>query len=473
MTPIENMRHPGPSSCHDSHETAAGSFKASRYNLFLRTAAADRYIVYNTLCDSIAAIDAITREVLEPGRGYAGPLEAIRGLMEAGMMVDETVDEMDLVVHRYYSIKFDMNNLIFIAVPTYACNLACAYCFQGTAKRRQTMDDTTGRAFLLFVEKMIEIHHPRHVTLILYGGEPLLEPRRCLGLLRSVWERAQAGGMGYHGKIITNGTLFSSSLIAELKPYLSGVQVSLDGPRKTHDRMRVHPDGRPTYETILNNLALLEQAGISTSLRINVDKHNTEAAAEVLDDLVGRDLHRAQHICPYFGRVVTSTRFCGSYAPYCLQDSEWTVLVQKLWNELRVRGFSYIVNNVVSENHPASCKSLSPSTYAVGPEGEVYNCLAFIGDPLHQMGKLNSDGVLSLNSRFYRMMRRNPFESEKCVNCVYLPRCGGGCTALAYMEHGTYTALKCPDGENKMKAALKFYLESKFPEMKEWQIALD
>lgn len=441
------------------------ALKASRYNIFLETENRNKYIVYNTLNDSIAVVDDTTLEILKPHRIYKGSEDAVQELTSVGMLVDESFDEFDLVQYRYYAIKYDMNNLILNIMPTYACNLACPYCFQGSLKRSDTMDDLVEKSVLNFAEYMVDRFNPKTVTVILYGGEPLLYPQRCKNILKSIWGFAQSRTIGFHGKLITNGTLLSKDIIEELKPYLNGVQVSFDGSRATHDRTRVSKKGEPTYAIILRNLNLLEAARISTSVRINVSKENIDSITEILDDFVGEGLHLSKHICPYWGRIVVSTRFCRSYAPYCFHDAEWAKLAPKLWRELYAREFVYIVDNVMSENHPASCKAMSPSTYTIGPKGEVYNCLAFAGDPMHKIGDLESTGQLRLNSRFYRMMSRNPFEFEECRDCVYLPRCGGGCTALAYVKHNSYKSVTCPDGKAKMRAALRFYLETRFPEV--------
>lgn len=440
-------------------------FKASYYNIVLEIAQKDRHIVYNTLNDSIAAADDATVEILKPDRLYNGNKEDVQPLVNNGMLVDASVNELDLIQYRYYALKYDMNSLILNVMPTYACNLACPYCFQGTDKQKETMDDRAEASLFNFTAFLIERFHPKQLTTVLYGGEPLLEPERCKNILKHIFELTRSHSIDFLGKLITNGTLLTQKRIEELQPYLSGVQVTFDGSRDMHDRMRAAKNSRPTYDILLRNVCLLVEKQIPTIVRVNVSKENVSSIVNILDDFIEKGLRWSKYFRPYWGRIVDSSRYCSSYSPRCFQDAEWSKLSPKLWRELYRRGFVSIVENVMSENHPASCRAMSPNTYTVAPNGDLYNCLAFAGDPIHKIGYLEPSGPLKLNSRFYEMMARNPFEFEECKNCVYLPRCGGGCTAIAYTRHGSYKRPDCPDGKQKMEYALKFYLETKFPEL--------
>jgi len=68
--------------------------------------------------------------------------------------------------------------------------------------------------------------------------------------------------------IATNGTLFNNEIISFIKENQIEVQISLDGDKETHDRMRIFPDGRGSYRVISRWLPkLLEDYGEEVELR--------------------------------------------------------------------------------------------------------------------------------------------------------------------------------------------------------------
>jgi uncharacterized protein len=69
---------------------------------------------------------------------------------------------------------------------------------------------------------------------------------------------------------------------------LRRAQITFDGPRWTHDKVRVRRNGGATYDTILHNVA--RATGVAPDLawnfRVNVSHHNVQGLAELVEDLV-------------------------------------------------------------------------------------------------------------------------------------------------------------------------------------------
>ena len=70
------------------------------------------------------------------------------------------------------------------------------------------------------------------------------------------------------------------------------------------------------------------------------------------------------------------------------------------------------------------CSTVSKGIIAIGPNGDIYKCPAFVGRSLKTIGNIN-DG-------FYNKFTNNRVEklSKKCRLCKYLPICHGGCLAI-------------------------------------------
>jgi uncharacterized protein len=115
----------------------------------------------------------------------------------------------------------------------------------------------------------------------LFGGEPLLNPRGCLELL----QRAADYGMT-SAWMISNLTLLTPPLAKQLSERgLRSIQVTFDGDRPDHDRIRVRRSHGGTFDAIVRNIARASAVTpIQWTLRVNVSHHNQSG----IDALIAR-----------------------------------------------------------------------------------------------------------------------------------------------------------------------------------------
>ncbi|MFG3299298.1 radical SAM protein [Micromonospora chersina] len=178
-------------------------------------------------------------------------------------------------------------------LTTTTCNLGCGYCFQNTGVddtggarppriQRAWLDSGTIDRIIAFTSDRMRQAELDRLYLLLFGGEPLLNPRGCLTLLN----RARVIGLDQCA-MTTNGVLLSARLAGELYAAgLTGVQVTCDGSRADHDRIRVKRSGAPTFDTILRNVArATEVTGLNWNLRVNVSHHNFDRIGDLVGEL--------------------------------------------------------------------------------------------------------------------------------------------------------------------------------------------
>jgi len=178
-------------------------------------------------------------------------------------------------------------------LTTTSCNLGCGYCFQNTAvdptggNRPPRIDrqwlgaDTTDRIIWFAAERMAEAGLEK-LSLLLFGGEPLLNLRGCLRLL----DRAHTIGL-HRAAITTNGMLLTPEVANNLDAAgLDHVQVTFDGSREDHDRIRVGRSGGATFDTIVRNVAgAMKETDLSWAFRVNVSHHNFARVDRVFGEL--------------------------------------------------------------------------------------------------------------------------------------------------------------------------------------------
>jgi uncharacterized protein len=181
-----------------------------------------------------------------------------------------------------------------------ACNLGCGYCFQNTGQdptggsrppriARARLSSATITQILDFTARRMEESGLERLSILLFGGEPLLNPRGCEELLT----RAADYGLS-SARMISNATLLTPVLARRLSAAgLRSVQVTFDGDRDDHDRIRVRrvrhgaaAEQGGTFDAIVANIARATDASpLRWTLRVNVSHHNYGGIDALIDRL--------------------------------------------------------------------------------------------------------------------------------------------------------------------------------------------
>jgi uncharacterized protein len=175
-----------------------------------------------------------------------------------------------------------------------ACNLGCGYCFQNTgqdanggsrppriASARLTSAGIT--SILEFASRQMGISGLDKLNILLFGGEPLLNLPGCLELLA----RAADYGRG-SVRMISNLTLLTPDAAVRLSDLgLRDVQVTFDGDREEHDKIRVNRSGGGSFDVIVRNMALASAAAplLRWAIRVNVSHNNYPGIDALVDRL--------------------------------------------------------------------------------------------------------------------------------------------------------------------------------------------
>lgn len=173
-----------------------------------------------------------------------------------------------------------------------SCNAGCGYCFQNTGQDlahgakppripRASLSVADISAVLSFAGQRMADAGLAEMTIMLFGGEPLLNLRACRELLI----RAADYGLA-SAAIATNGILLTPAVADRLwRVGLRWAQITFDGDRDDHDRVRRTRLGMATFDLITGNVrAAARAAPIRWRLRVNVSRDN----ADGIGALVGR-----------------------------------------------------------------------------------------------------------------------------------------------------------------------------------------
>lgn len=425
--------------------------KNSIYNLYI-PARNDEHVLFNTLTNSILLVDHQMKKCLEGEQFHDMENDDLANLKSMGIIVEDNVDELKIYNNLYNQMIHSNRELKFIIITTYKCNLSCPYCYEGKGEvYDKSMDGNMSDMTIQAIKNHVITEGVKNLKLMLFGGEPLLNPDIGLNVLEelSTWSKSQ--GICFEGAMVTNGTMVTPQVIEAFSRYIRTVQLTLDGPRRYHDRQRIYRNGNGTYDKILDALRLFRKAGIHVALRIQVSAENSGCIDELLAELKYTGVLDDPGVALNISPLRKYTELCSSYGNF-LESGEADALT-RLWkyDKNQKPGARILPCHVYS------------GIYIIDPYGDVYKCISTPGQKKDVVGTVRN-GIIEYSYNFYDFMTRNPVEMPQCANCVYLPMCGGGCPCMARMKSGTYHAPHCGSAKELLDRKILYYMERKYPE---------
>ncbi len=301
------------------------------------------------------------------------------------------------------------------------CNLRCTHCYQEDYAAELTGEQLEGifRQYLDFCRKY---SYKGHINFT--GGEPLLSPE-LFPLLGLCAENGITCG------ILTNGTLIDEALAERLGALknLSFVQVSIDGTRETHDRVR----GKGNFDKAFEGLRLLRKQGIQTMAAFTCHKGNYKELAQVIKKVrrEGIDRFWADRLIPM-----------GSSKEEILSTEEYRSVIRVLTKEhFRKTLFSHTdvhLNRSIQFLEGGDCYyhcSAGVNLLTLLADGTLLPCRRL---PI-PIGNCLEEDMISLyeNSPLIRELREMRIP-EECNRCPKAEKCRGGAKCLSYAMKGVY-----------------------------------
>jgi uncharacterized protein len=436
--------------------------KVSRYNLYFPLE--DRYVIYNTLTDSIMVAD---EELMLTASSLEGiDTSSIQSLLQCGIVVSDNTDEKAILRYRYYAAKYAADFISVLLLPTYACNLSCHYC--PNPAHPVFMTPETTESVILFLKSLMKSTRCG-VVLKLYGGEPLLNELCCRSLCETLSSFCRERNLPFLAAAMTNGTLLAHTKTEKLLTCLGAVHVTLDGFKPYHDSIRFYTDGGGTYEDIMKGLSLAREKAMRISVRVNTTSENLDSIRELLEDLKKRKFDEYEGFEIYFGPIAPKDEckhFKDDVSSQKFKDSTFALVsqVREIVKASAWKGKTRdIISDVRSVSKPELCQYQKAHTFVIGPHGKFYTCPAFAGDPDYCIGTLK-DGTAEFTSLYYDMHTRDVMQLE-CADCEYMPVCGGGCPAAAYSQHKTVDSYYCGTTRESTESQMLSYLQYKYPDL--------
>lgn len=356
-------------------------------------------------------------------------LADLRTLVEAGFLVDPSLNETEVAQSLIDSAKTNVDILTVTIAPTLGCNFSCSYCFESKTndfKTRQIWNEEIRQNVFAYI--ISNLKGRRGLALRWFGGEPLLalDDIHALGTqLKTVCQYARLGFKSY---IQTNGyKLTPEACVALVEAGITGIHVSLDGARDRHNHIRYETDDRNTFDTILSNLKYVLTVFEAVQVRVNTTKTVVPLFDELLDSLVVIDPERKLSIYTspvyrHFNGIESSDKAAVGFSSVAESAEAELVFIRKACE----RGYDFNWNFL--NPRILACSAIKADGIMIGPHGDIVKCDHDYGIPELAMGNVKN-GIINIDS-FAEWLAVHPRNNPFCSECVLLPTCGGYCESM-------------------------------------------
>lgn len=321
------------------------------------------------------------------------------------------------------------------------CNLNCAYCYYLTKEELYPGSDFHMSDGVLesFVRQYIGSQRVPELTFGWQGGEPMLMGLDFFRRATALQEKYRRPGTRIVNALQTNGTLMDDEWGRFFDEHNFLIGLSLDGPKEYHDAYRRDKGGAPTFQRVMQGLALLQKHKVAYNLLTTVHAANVEHPLEVyrfFRDEVGAQfvqfipiVKRDNETGYQEGTEVTSHSVTGEqYGRFLVEVfDEW---VRRDVGQIFVQIFDVALAAWLGER-AGLCVFEPTCGLAVVLEhnGDVYACDHFV-EPRYKLGNITettlSDLVGSERQRRFGRAKRDALP-RLCRECEVRFVCNGGC----------------------------------------------
>ncbi len=401
----------------------------------------DHYYIYDAGSGSLHESDKATCDYLRHESGedvdisyitteqIKEILSDVEGLKEQGLLYKEEVSA--------YPMKSDEIKALCIHI-CHDCNFRCRYCFADEGAyhaQRQMMSLETAKAAIDF---LIKNSGKRKVLEVdFFGGEPLMNFEVIKQTVYYAKEQAAKVGKRFLFTTTTNALLLNDEVIEFFNAEMENVVLSLDGRKEIHDAIRKSVNGKGTFDLIIDKMKKFVSMrgdksyyvrGTFTAKNLDFSKDVLFIAEQGFDSIsmepVVTDLPDLQIKKEHLDTVKKEyENLCEAY----------------LEKYKKGEGFNFFHFNIDLEGGPCLSKRVSAcgagnEYFSVVPNGDLYPCHQFAGDPKFYLGDVKQ-GIVHPEIR-EKFKNSCLFTRKKCKDCFAKFICSGGCNANNYHFNG-------------------------------------
>lgn len=298
----------------------------------------------------------------------------------------------------------------YTVFTTTDCNARCFYCFELGRSRIPMSEETAHK-----VAGYIADHcGGEKVSISWFGGEPLYNKPAIDIITAGLREK----GIEFTSRAISNGYLFDKDTVQNAVENwnLKRVQITLDGTETVYNKVKayIYKQGSP-YETVMENIGHLLDAGVQVVIRLNMDMHNAENLLELVEEL-GHRFENKSGLLVYAHHLFKGNEPMAEIhteAEWAERDAAMCRLNEKI-DQLGLAA-SRGISRKPKLNY---CMADSGTAVTILPDGNIGLCEHFSEDEF--IGHIDREGF---DKAVVNSWKERIPEIPECETCFYYPSC--------------------------------------------------
>ncbi len=328
--------------------------------------------------------------------------------------------------------------------PTGRCNLRCKYCYMihtNNTYKNTDMDRGVAEKIFYKISEYIDKNNIQRATITFHGGEPLLKKDLLMEIIDDYHKDPR-----FVFDIQTNGTLLDEDAVKYFHRRGVKIGISIDGPREIHNKTRVYPDGKGSYDNVLNAIHTLRKyyqrlGGIVTITRFNVNHL----------DVIIEQLYKLGFYSFFMNPVIPPNKSLFYLIPdiknlidgYKKAINKVIKINLSSKRKIYISNISALLMNIFTDDQPCTCYETpcgaARAMLVITPNGDTYPCSEFITRSEFKLGNIVPDSIDEILTRKPAVMLRNRTVDRiaKCSTCPFKYICSGNCPFSSLVKHGS------------------------------------
>jgi len=439
----------------------------SSYNILSNKLPGNGYVLLNGLTGAMELIDDGFYNYIQNNTGIINdtdlPKDIIEEYIDRGFITNETEEEeKEYTKALIKKLRTFYENYNLVIVPNLNCNYRCIYCFERDSEYFKNKNDYLMTKEVVdgvfnFIEKN---NISKRITL--FGGEPLNKNNiEIIDYIINEKNKEQKHSFS----AVTNGHDLGHFLPYLGKNKIEHLQITVDGPKRIHDKRRISLANDSSFDNIFSNISrVIKIPDVEIGIRINVDMRNLPFLEELMQYLKDNQLLGLNQVHIYTSKV---TGIDTSIA----DELEMDLALDELH-----RKFPYFSaspeEDKIKNSFEHSLLTGSPlkraDSYCGGtgkmlvftPDKSVYSCWEYVGKNENVIGKFDLNGEVDWNKEEQDFLDKKCIENNQtCIKCPYVLFCLGGCFKQALMAGLDYEPRQCKIYKTKFKGIMEQTVE--------------
>jgi len=396
--------------------------KASNYNTFFGFE--DKIIGYNSLTDKFIILDPFLKELFDASR-VENQITEINNIHSDlyntlninGFIIPNEIDELEEIKRISFETDFDDSIYRLTINPTMNCNFKCWYCYETHIKDSKLTENTIFN-IVEFINKLLtKNNNLKNFNLEWFGGEPMLYFKKAVEpILKIVSAKMEKKEINFSSSFTTNGLLINQNILDDCKKYnVNLFQITLDGNRERHNKVRFISDKKGSYDEILSNIKLSLKNKISVVTRINISEETLDELLDVLNDFKDTTLEDREYLSFSFHKIWQV-------------EENLSADISSIVEEFRKNNFNCFYLGETTAGIKNSCYADKLNAATINYNGDVFKCTARDFKTESREGYLENGDIIWDLEKTKKRLHDTRFKNKPCLSCKILPICNGGCS---------------------------------------------